>query len=332
MPIHPQCAQAADVIALRHLPPLDTVGPVEARSIADTIAELGLEREAEPVEKVWDVAVPGAHAAIPIRLYRPAGAHPGGVLLYFHGGGWVTGTISHVDRRCRVLANAGRCLVIAVEYRLAPEHPFPAALEDCYDVAEWIAAQDTEPTTGSRRIAVGGESAGANLAAAVTLLARDRGGPPIALQVLLVPVLKYRNPDLSRQPALEGLGLSPRLVDWYWRQYLGHPLHGWNPLASPLDARSVTGLPAAFVLTAQFDAVRNEGEDYARRLSRAGVPVSLRRGIGMVHSFLAYSAVVDAAADALEDVGAALRAAFTDEAATSEASATEDTSPVPADA
>ena len=232
------------------------------------------------------------------------------MLLYFFGGGWTLGTIDTSDAICRSLTNTAGCATVAVGYRLAPEHPFPAAVDDCFAAVSWIAAHAAELGVDPARIAVGGDSAGGNLAAAVTLLARDRGGPALVHQLLVYPNTDYRADTASRRDNTDPLLFNRTSVGWYWGHYLADDADGDNPLASPLRATDHSGLPPATVLTAEFDPLRDEGEQYAAALAAAGVPVELTRYDGMVHGFFAMAGVLDTATRAVSHAAARLRAAF----------------------
>ncbi|HVV18798.1 MAG TPA: alpha/beta hydrolase [Pseudonocardiaceae bacterium] len=255
----------------------------------------------EPVASVVDDHVPGPAGDLPVRIYRPA--DPRGLLVYFFGGGWTLGTIDTSDGVCRALTNAARCVTVAVGYRRAPEHPFPAAIDDCFAATTWLAGRTHEP------VAVGGDSAGGNLAAGVTLLARD-AELPIRHQLLVYPNTDYLSDTASLRENNDPAFFNRTSVDWYWRHYLRDPGDGGNPLASPLRAADLSGLPPATVITAEYDPLRDQAEQYAERLRAAGVPVELTRYPGMVHGFFTMSGVLDAAADAVAHAAARLRDAF----------------------
>jgi acetyl esterase len=243
---------------------------------------------------------------MPVRIYRPApGRLP--VLAYFFGGGWTLGSIDTSDGICRSLANDAGCMVVTVGYRLAPEHPFPAAVHDCYATVRWLAEDGEQIGADPGRLAVGGDSAGGNLAAAVTLLARDRGGPGLAGQLLVYPNTDYRADTASLRENVDPYLFNRTSVDWYWGHYLTSPADGDNPLASPLRAADLAGLPPALVITAEYDPLRDEGERYAQRLAAAGVPVTLSRYDGMIHGFFAMAGALDAGGAAIKEAAGALR-------------------------
>jgi acetyl esterase len=264
----------------------------------------------EDVARVDDHRVPVDGGDIAVRCYTPAGTGPFPVHVYFHGGGWVIGDIETHDGVCRSLANAAACVVVSADYRLAPEHKFPVAVDDAFAATRWVAARAATLGVDGDRMAVGGDSAGGNLAAAVALLSRDRGGPPLALQVLVYPVTQHAFDTPSYQEHADGYLLTRSAMRWFWNHYLRRPEDGEEPLASPLLARSLHGLPPALVITAEHDPLRDEGEAYAARLREAGVPVTVTRYPGMIHGFLRMLNMVDKARAARDEIAAALRKAF----------------------
>jgi acetyl esterase/lipase len=269
----------------------------------------GLEErgEAEPVAEIVDSSLPGPGGRIPIRVYRPDSEEPLPVLVYFFGGGWVTGSLDTGDHVCRRLANSTPCAVVAVSYRRAPEHRFPAAVEDCDAATRWVAEHGAELGVDPRRLAVGGVSAGGNLAAACAQLAHARGAPGLRFQFLVYPPLDYRADTPSMRETVDPVFFDRSDIAWCWRHYLARDSDGENPLASPLRAADLHGLPPTLVITAEVDPLRDEGELYAARLSAAGVPTQLVRFDGMVHGFYSMSDVFDAAERAQATTAAALR-------------------------
>jgi acetyl esterase len=264
----------------------------------------------EPVACVLDLDVPGPGGDVPVRLYRPDATHALPVLLYFVGGGWILGSPAAADPVCRRLANAAACAVVSVGYRRAPENPFPAGLEDCYAALCWAAERGDELGLDPARLAAGGASAGGNLAAAVALLAREREGPGLALQALVYPPLDHRADTPSMAEELDPLFFGRQDLAWCWSHYLADPADGDNPLASPLRARDLGGLPPALVISAELDPLSDQAELYAARLGEAGVPVDLRRFEGVPHGFFSKADRFDAGAEAQELVASALRRAF----------------------
>ncbi|HEY7967797.1 MAG TPA: alpha/beta hydrolase fold domain-containing protein [Solirubrobacteraceae bacterium] len=271
--------------------------------------------EVEPVHKKVDEWVSVAGRRIRVRLFRPAGYPPFPVYVHFHGGGFVFGTIDSLvnDAKCAHICRAAECVVATVDYRLAPEHRFPAAPEDCYAALRWIVDNAKRLDVDAARVAVGGESAGGNLGAVVALMARDRGGPRLALQLLEVPVT-----DISRgaadHPSValfgEGYGLDRADMEYFTAQYLGDPAEGSNPYASPLLAGEVAGVAPAHVITAEFDVLRDSGEAYARILREAGVETTLERKLGHTHGSSVLWQTWAPAREWMEDVVGALRRAF----------------------
>jgi len=253
-----------------------------------------------------------------VRIYwpqEPSGA-PLPALLYFHGGGWVICDLDSHDPTCRAITNSVGCVVVSVDYRLAPEHKFPAAAEDAYAATLWVTANASDLGVDPARIAVGGDSAGGNLAAAVALMARDRRAlqqraPQIMFQLMVYPVTDVTSLDTpSYRENAEGYFLTAASMDWYRHQYLTDLSEASHPYASPLQAPDLTGLPPALVLTAEHDPLRDEGEAYAARLRDAGVPASAVRYDGVFHGFFALGRLLDIAKQANEDAYAALREAF----------------------
>jgi acetyl esterase len=245
-----------------------------------------------------------------VRIYTPEGAPPHPLLVFFHGGGFVICNVDSHDGTCRLLCNGAGCLVVSVDYRLAPEAKFPAAPEDCYAATCWAAENAAALGADPQRLAVAGDSAGGNLAAVVPLMARERGGPELAHQLLVYPVTNHAFDTPSYQEHAEGGLLSRKMMIWFWQHYLEKPEDGQNPLASPLRASDLRGLPSATVITAEYDPVRDEGEAYAARLREAGVPTVLTRYDGMMHGFFSMSGFIDRAEEAVSQAAEALRNAF----------------------
>lgn len=265
--------------------------------------------EPEPVGAVEDVVVRSEGHGVGIRVYTPEGSGPFPVLVWAHGGGFVLGDVETEDPLGRALTNATDCLVASVDYRLAPEHPFPAALRDVYAVTEWANEASAEHGGDPDRIAVGGCSAGGTLAAATALLARDRGGPSIDYQTLCYPAVGYDETFPSHEE-YDGLFLTAEERDWVAEQYLADPIHGYNPYAYPLQASDLADLPPATVVTAGFDPLLDACEAYADGLADAGVPVTRHHYDDMIHSFLGRLDDPEwkRAREAVADVGADLAA------------------------
>jgi len=307
MPLHPQVKVVLDLMT-KAGPPMHHLTPEQAREQA--LAMRTNKGEVEAVGKVEDRTIKGPGGDIPIRIYTPNGRGPFPLLVYFHGGGWVVGSIETVDASCRSLTNLANCITVSVDYRLAPEHKFPAAPDDCYAATTWAALNAASIHGDPKRMAIGGESAGANLAAAVALMAQERGAPSIALQLLLYPVMDYACNTPSCRANAEGYFLTTEMMRWFWNHYLRSDADGENPLASPLRAKRLQGLAPAAIYTAEFDPLRDEGADYAKKLREAGIPVEYKCCEGLIHGFMGMQKVVEPARKALEEAAAALRKAF----------------------
>lgn len=311
MPLDPQVKALLDFLGVTTLPGIETTTPEAARDRFRTMTAARKQMSTdEPVDQVRDLSIPGPAGAIPIRVYRPAigGAAP--ALIYFHGGGWVLGDLDSHDHVCRAIANAVPCAVVSVDYRLAPEAKFPAAVHDSYAALEWVASNADELGIDSGRIAVGGDSAGGNLSAVISHMARDRGGPMPVYQVLIYPATDMRMVAPSMEENADGPLLTRASMLWFIDHYLNDEKDKIDPLASPLLAADVSGLPPAFVLTAECDPLRDEGEQYGEKLKAAGVPVDIKRYDGMPHGFFSFGAALPAAKEAMADTTARLSKAF----------------------
>jgi len=303
---------AAFLEAAAAVPSAPTHGLTEAaarQSLRDLLAG---EEPYEPVGEVTELEVPAPDGGVPVRLYTPEGEGPHPVLVYIHGGGWVRGDLDTHDNVCRALCSRAGCAVLSVDYRRPPEHPFPAALEDCYAALEWTAEHARRLTLDPDRIAVGGDSAGGNLTAGVTLMARDRDGPELAAQLLIYPAVA--SPELHEFDSYEenafGYLLERPAMEWYYDRYAPSPAHARNEYLAPLLAADLSGLPPATVVTAGFDPLRDEGVEYAQRLESDGVPVEHRHYEGMIHAFVSLPEQISAGDDALSAMAGDLRAAF----------------------
>lgn len=287
-------------------PPMETLTPEQAR-MSDFSLFAGVP---ERVNKVENRIIPVKGGNIKVRIYTPEGEGPFPALIYYHGGGWVIGNLDTVDVPCRMLANRAGCVVISVDYRLAPEYKFPTAVEDSYEAVKWVAENAASIDVDPARIAVGGDSAGGNLAAVVALMARDNGGPSIAYQMLIYPVTNHSFDTTSYLENAEGYFLTKNMMVWFWNHYLRDELDGKHPYASPLLAKDLTNLPPALVITAGFDPLRDEGEAYAERLKAAGVSVEMTRYDGMIHGFFWMPGVLESAHDAINQAARALKNVF----------------------
>jgi acetyl esterase len=290
-------------------PPLEETGAVVARANMKTLPRL----PGDPVHQVSDRSIAGPGGDIPIRVYRPGtGTRP--VIVFFHGGGWAIGDLDSHDALCRSLANATGAVVVAVDYRLAPEHRFPAAADDSLAATTWVAEHAAELDVDASRLAVMGDSAGGNLAAVVSLMARDHGGPSIAFQLGVYPVTSA---DLDRQSYHDngtGYFLTTAGMRYFWDEYVPEESDRSNPYAAPLAAADLSGLPPSHIITAEHDPLRDEGEAYANRLRESGVSSTNTRYGGLFHGFLNMASILPSAAQALSDVASVLRAALGSEA------------------
>lgn len=280
MPLDPQIAQILK--ALEGAPPMETMPVAQLR---DSMLVTPPERRT-PVGRVGDIAITGAGHAIPARLYTPPDTRRGGLTVFFHGGGFVIGSLETHDHVCRDLCAASGAAVLSVDYRLAPEHRFPAGPDDCLQAVRWVGENARHLGIDASRIVLAGDSAGATLAAVTALRLRDEGGPPVRGQVLVYPVTDYHTPATpSYLENADGYSLTRAAMIRFWSEYVRDEAEALHPYASPLRATSLEGLPPALVLTAEFDPLRDEGEKYAHRLLDAGVPVTLWRHEGLIHGF-----------------------------------------------
>jgi acetyl esterase len=262
------------------------------------------------VARVENRTVPGPDGEIPVRIYWPRVAQSGGVLVFFHGGGWVLCDLDSHDGTCRALTDGAGCITVSVDYRLAPEYRFPAAPEDCFAATRWVAANARALGADPARVAIGGDSAGGNLTAAVALMARERGGPELVHQLMVYPVTDMAFQTASMKENAEGYMLTADSMVWFRDQYLAQARDARDPLASPLLAKDLSGLPAATVITAEFDPLRDEGEAYGARLRQAGVATDVRRYDGVIHGFFGMAELLPQARTAIGQACANLRKAF----------------------
>ncbi|MER2191472.1 MAG: alpha/beta hydrolase [Solibacillus sp.] len=288
-------------------PPMSSLSPEEARSTTDFSALAGIPEE---VGKVENRTIPGPGGEIPVRIYTPEGEGPFPSLVFYHGGGWVIGDLDTVDVPCRLLTNRANCVVVSVDYRLAPEHKFPAAADDAYAAAKWVVENGPSIQVDSSRVAVGGDSAGGNLAAVVSLLARDKNEIDLAYQLLIYPVTNYSYETVSYRDNADGYLLTKDSMVWFWDHYLRDSEDGKNPYASPLRTEDLSSLPPTLVITAEFDPLRDEGEAYAQRLKEAGVQVEETRYNGMIHGFFWMPGALEQGMQAVNQAADALKRAF----------------------
>ena len=319
MPLDPDVKAALDKKAAAGGPAQHEVDPKELRARQE-----GLQRLPGPeVAAVSDHAVPGPHGDVPVRVYVPIIPHPNPlpegegnreplpVCMWFHGGGWIYGSVDSNDATCRALANAAGAIVVSVDYRLAPENKFPVPFDDSYVATAWAAENAASFGGDPSRLAVAGMSAGGNLAATIALRARDEGGPALVHQSLIYPVLDrdFERPSYAENGSAY-YNLPLEMVQYCWDSYLSSEADGTNPYAKPMAAEDVSGLPSAFVLTVQYDPLRDEGEAYAERLRAAGVPAEVSRYDGVVHGFFNMGIPFARTSEAVDEVAADLRKAF----------------------
>ncbi|HWH29464.1 MAG TPA: alpha/beta hydrolase [Mycobacteriales bacterium] len=309
MPLDPATEGLLELLTAGGAAGMSAGTPQQARAVFRTITvDLRRPETLAPVRTVDDVVLPGPAGDLPARVYRPDadGALP--TIVFFHGGGFVIGDLDTHDDHARVLAHDVRAVVVSVGYRLAPEHPFPAAFEDCLAATRWAGEHVAELGGDAERLAVAGDSAGGNLAAAVALAARE-GGPRLAAQLLIYPACDFRDGDhhASRTENGEGLFLTAADMRWFGEAYVPDSAHREDPRASVLLSPDLRGAAPAVVLTAQYDPLRDEGEAYAHALQQAGVSVDLRRYDGLIHGFFGMGPISPAAARAVRDGCAALR-------------------------
>lgn len=312
MSLDPGAQRVLELAEASGAPRYEEVDAVTARDLYRK-GRKALQPDPQDVAEVRDLSAPGPAGPIPLRLYRPAGSAATDllpVLVYYHGGGWVIGDLDTHDGVCRHLANASACAVVSVDYRLAPEHKFPAAVDDAFAATRWVAEQAEGLGLAGGRMAVGGDSAGGNLAAVISLMARDAGSPEIALQLLFYPATDFSMSFPSQKELEEGYLLTKHNQRWFHEQYLRGPEDKADWRVSPMRAESLADLPPAYVLTAGYDPLRDEGEAYARKLEQAGVKVRIRRLSGQIHGFLTMGKVIPESATALDEAGAALREAL----------------------
>ena len=309
MPLDADMKALLDQMAAAKTPSFHRMTPQAAR---EQMARRMAGGEPVPVARVEDRKVAGPNGDIRIRIYTPEGDGPFGALVYFHGGGWVVGDIEMTDQPCRMVTNAAGCVTVSVDYRLAPEHKFPAGPEDCYAATKWVAENGRAIGVDAKRIAVGGTSAGGNLAAATALMARDRGGPGIAYQLLIYPATRRELDTPSHQQfANDGYYVLSRAdMEWFWGHYLAREADALNPYACPARAETLAGLPPAMVMTAEYDPLRDEGEAFAARLREEGVATVLKRYEGVTHGFFGMPSLVEKSRQAIAEASAALRNAI----------------------
>jgi len=308
MPLDPQADALLKQMEADGVPDISEMSVPQARMfLENTFAEM--VPDPEPMAEVKDFTVSAPTGRLPVRLYKPEGSRSTPPLvIFFHGGGWVIGSIESHDATCRALASASGCAVASVEYRLAPESGFPAAPKDCYAATRWLVENAAELGVDGESVAVAGDSAGGTLAAVVSLMARDRGGPKISCQVLIYPAVDFTGNYPSKEENAEGYFLTTRAMRWFTEHYLPSESEAKEAMASPLLADDHSGLPPAIIVTAGFDPLRDEGEAYANKLHEVEVEVKQSRYDGMIHGFVSMIGALDKAQESIDEMGRELRA------------------------
>lgn len=323
MKLDPQMQAVLDQLVKFGAPPIEQSSPEIARNLPtfkNAVEEMVAENAAmrsialikpnpEPVGKISHILIPSTAGDIVARVFTPSGNGPFPVLVYFHGGGWVIANLDVYESSCRALCNAAACIVVSVAYRQAPEYKYPSAVDDAHTALKWVMANAQQLNGDPSRVAVGGESAGGNLATVACLKIRDAKEQMPVAQLLVYPVTDSSMNTPSYQENANAKPLNAAMMSWFWHYYLENESQGREPYASPLHA-NLSGLPPATVLTAQFDPLRDEGEAYAQKLLDAGVPVFAKRYDGVTHEFFGLAGVVPTAKQAVEDAATALKEAF----------------------
>ena len=307
--LHPEAAAFLEQIARQKAHSIETL-PLDVVRRAALVGG-HLSADAPSLAKIENLSIKRPDGtSLPIRIYVPLGTGPFASCLYFHGGGWVLNSIDTHDELVRRLAAESRCVFVNVDYRLAPEHKYPAAAEDAWTALNWVHENSSLIGCDPNRIAVAGDSAGGNLATVVCLMTRDRGGPRVSFQALIYPIVDCDFDRPSYHKNAEGYFLTRREMLWFWNHYVTSPEQMHEPFASPLRATSLRGLPPALILTAEYDPLCDEGEAYAEAMRNAGIHVTLHRYEGMIHAFVRRTAQFEAARSAIREIGAQLKAAL----------------------
>lgn len=308
MPLDPQAKVVLEQLEKAGVPPLHTMSPQAARA---AYSALRSTTNIEEVGSVEDRQIPGPHGNIRIRIYKPlkVDSEKLPILVFYHGGGWVIGNLDTHDAACRTLTNGAECIVVSVDYRLAPEHKFPVAVEDAFAALEWVADHAEEIGGNREKIAVGGDSAGGNLATVATIIAKEKQAPNLVFQLLIYPSTGVGSTK-SYEENGEGYYLTKDLMAWFRKQYLNSPDDTNHPYCSPYLNEDASGLPSAFIMTAEYDPLRDDGKAYADKLKAAGVDVEYVDYAGMIHGFITMTNFIDKGKDALLDAANALKKAF----------------------
>lgn len=312
MPLDPDARAVIEMMRAAGRPPFEQLSPAEAREAYANSRKV-LQPAPEEVAETRDAMVPGPHGDIPVRLYRPAGTAASEVLpalVYYHGGGWLLGGLDSHDGACRRFANAAKCRVVSVDYRMAPEHKFPAAIDDSAAATRWTVDNAESLGVDPARVAVGGDSAGGNIAAVMALMARDGALPPLAYQLLIYPATDMMMTTVSAQGFPTGVPLTTPTMKWFIDHYMRGDEDGRDWRASPLRAADLAGTATALVLTCAFDPLCDEGVAYARRLEREGVRVTHLHFSDQPHGFMSMGRMIRAADVAIDMMAAGLRKAL----------------------
>jgi len=311
MALDPLMKAFLDQMALQPVPKMWELPAPDARAAFAALMQLAGPKDV-PVGKVVNLKAQGPRGEIPLRSYTPvaSGGEPLPTLVFYHGGGFVIGDLDTHDGLCRMFANEAAVRVIAVDYRLAPEHKFPAAVEDAYAALEWIEANASELGVDANRLAVGGDSAGGGLSAVVAQMAKEKAGPKLAYQMLLFPVTQVGGDTRSMRDRAAGFFLEKATLDWFFNHYLDRNADRADTRMSPLLAKDLSGLPPAYVMVAGFDPLHDEGVAYAEKLRAAGVSVTVADYPDLVHDFIYLQAVLPQAGEAVRAASAALRGAL----------------------
>ena len=309
MPLDPDAQLVIDMIRAAGRPPFETLTPAEARQAYSNSRKV-LQPPAQDVAEMRDLTAPGPAGDIPLRTYRglctdPAEKLP--ALVYFHGGGWLLGDLDSHDGVCRRFANAARCRVVSVDYRMAPEHKFPASVEDSAAATRWVMTNAASLGIDDSRVAVGGDSAGGNLAAVMALMARDGGLPPVVFQLLIYPATDMRMVTTSSQTVSDGVPLTSATMRWFIDHYMSSAQDENDWRASPLRAADLSGTAQALVLTCAYDPLCDEGIAYAQRLAREGVRVTQMHFSDQPHGFMSMGRIIRTADVAIDMMGAVLK-------------------------
>ena len=312
--LHPDVIDYMEAVEKLKLPDIGEATPKQLRD-AQAKRRLMIRVPVENVGKVYEREFPRDNRSIPVRVYEPELSSeadtPLPLIMVFHGGGWVIGNPDSEDTLARGLCKRVSAIVVSVDYGLAPEHQYPTAAEDCYAALEWTVANAHKLGIDTNQIAVAGTSAGGNLSAVVSQMARDRHGPAIAHQALFCPVTDYGNSRPSYEEFATDYGLTKDGMDWFWMQYIGDDIsRADEPYASPIRADDLSGLPDATIIVAECDILRDEAEEYADALTRAGVDVRTTRYEGMIHGFNLVLGLINAAEDSLEEAAERIRRSF----------------------